>query len=138
MYKDATKRQAAGQRRHDRKVPLDFVVVVDGEFVKESPEDIISGTSDISSADRDFFASLDFMTGNINGEGLMNGCPFVGVRNSYEDFTVTRHRFEEFFVPEALRITYSDDVHSVVKEMVISEYTDWSQPDDIVRARETL
>ena len=119
------------------KFPMDLVTVVDGEFLTSSPYNIISHDSELSSEAKEFFSSLDFMTGITSGEGAMNIHPFVGVWNTFE-FAPSREEFEEKLIPEAVKIMYGDNVPNVVIDMIIHKYTNWTDPDSVEHVRQSF
>ena len=71
----------------------EFVPVVDGDFLTANPYDIINKETVLDQEVAGSFASLDFMTGLVSGEGIMNVGPFVGVKDS-ERFMMSRDEFE--------------------------------------------
>ena len=119
------------------KFPMDLVTTVDGEFLTSNPYKIISHDPELSTEAKDFFSSLDFMTGITSGEGAMNIHPFVGVWNTF-DFAPSRDDFEEKLVPEAAKIVYGDNVQRVVTDMIIHKYTNWTDPEAIEHVRQSF
>ena len=119
------------------KFPMDLVTVVDGEFLTSNPYNIISHNSELSSEAKEFFSSLDFMTGITSGEGAMNIHPFVGVWNTF-DFAPSKEEFERKLVPEAARIMYGDNFPSVVADMIAHKYTNWTNPDAVKHVRQSF
>ena len=117
--------------------PMELVPVVDKEVLVSNPYDIISHDSVLSQESKDMFASVDFMTGITSGEGAMNIHPFAGVFNTF-DFALTREEFEHQSVPEAARIMFGDNVPEIVADMIIHEYTNWSNPEDIDNIRQSF
>ena len=59
------------------------------------------------------FASLDFMTGIVSGEVIMNVGPFVGVKDS-ELFMMSRDEFEKTIVPQVLSLMFGDETSDVL------------------------
>ena len=119
------------------KFPMDLVTVVDGEFLTSNPYNIISHDSKLSSEAKEFFSSLDFMTGITSGEGAMNIHPFVGVWNTF-DFAPSKKEFEAKLVPEAARIMYGDDLPIVATDMIIQKYTNWTDPEAVEHVRQSF
>ena len=116
------------------KFPMEFVTVVDGDFVKSDPYEIIKEETSLDPGVVDFFASLDFMTGIVSGEGVMSVGPFVGVKDS-EHFTVSKDEFEKKIVPEVANLMFGDGISNVVTDLVIHEYSIWSDPESAENSR---
>ena len=119
------------------KIHLPFIPTVDGEFVKEPAKDLLTGDSDTSADDRAFFASLDFLSGINAQEGLASmNTPVAGVADMNQ-FEPNRTLFEEmllFMLPYEL----GADVPKLVKDLIVHEYTDWSNPENIEKRRNKL
>ena len=119
------------------KFPMEFVSTIDGEFLKTDPYKVVNHSPDLSDEQREFFASIDFMTGRTAQEGGMNMASFVGVYDT-ENFALTREQFEKETVPKAAKLMYGDDVPEVVHDMIIDKYTDWSNPDSVASIRKAF
>ena len=119
------------------KFPMNFITVVDGEFLASNPFNIISHDSELSSDAKELFSSLDFMTGITSGEGAMNIHPSVGVWKGF-DFAPSKEEFETKLIPEAVKIMYGDNVPNVVIDMIIHKYTNWTDPDAVESVRQSF
>ena len=111
---------------------IPFLPTVDGEFVKETPTDLLLSDSDISAEGRKFFGTLDFMSGINALEGLGAISPEGGIEDP-ENFKPNRIYYEEELIPRPLPygIDNGDDIPDILKDLVIHEYTDWSDPNDV-------
>ena len=120
------------------KINLPFIPNVDGEFVKEPAKELLTGDSDISADDRAFFASLDFLSGINAEEGLISmNSPVEGVADM-NHFEPNRTFFEETLLPFMLPYELETDVPQLVKDLIVHEYTDWSDPESIEKRRDKL
>ena len=107
------------------KLPLPFVFnVVDGEFLKDHPIDLLHGDSEISAAGRSFFSSIDFLSGFNKKEGCFS-LP--------ETFELNRLYYNETLVPVAIAVAFGLEstkrIPEHVKAAVVQIYTNWSDPD---------
>ena len=116
------------------KFPMEFVPVIDGDFLTTNPYDIINKETSLDQDHAEVFASLDFMTGIVSGEGVMNVGPFVGVKDS-ERFTVSRDDFVKKMVPEVANLMFGDDIPDVVTDLIIHKYSNWSDLDHVEHSR---
>ena len=119
------------------KFPMAFIPVIDGEFVKEDPVKILNGLTDPSSESLAFFASIDLMTGIVSNEGGMMASPCVDI-NDPEKFAPTAEELEEIIVPGVTKLMYGDDASDVISDMIIAEYKNWTDPDDVQNIRESF
>ena len=119
------------------KFPMEIVSVIDNEFLTAHPYKVVHPSSELSTDAKEFFASLDFMTGITAEEGAMNIGAFVGVFDS-ENFALTRQQFEKETVPEVAKLMYGEDVPDIVYDMIIHKYTNWSNPDSIESIRQSF
>lgn len=119
------------------KFQMPFIPTVDGEFVKEDPKDLLLGTSEISAKNREVFASVDLLMGMNIDEGLLALGPIIGVFD-VENFEPNRTYFEETLLPFILPYQLGADFPEVVKDIIVHEYTDWSDPEDMKKRRDRL
>ena len=117
--------------------PMELITVTDGEFLPANPYKVINIDSELSADAKDFFASLDFMTGLVSGEGGIIIHPFAGVWNTFE-FSPSRDEFENKLIPEAVKIMFGEHVPDVVKDMIKHKYTNWSNPDATESVRQSF
>ena len=115
--------------------PPPFIPNVDGEFLKETPENMIKIDYDIlTSKETPFFGTLDFLTGINADEGAIMVNPSRGVDDP-EHFEPNRTYFEEELIPKALSLALENSVPQVVLDIILHEYTDWNGPEDIKRIK---
>ena len=112
--------------------PCPFVPTVDGEFVKKPPKHMFDADSDEESYD--FFSTLDFLTGMTDQEGALAASPVAGIKDA-ENFTPNRTDFEEKLVPQAIAYPLGTNVPKVIKDLVVHEYTDWTNPENTEKIR---
>ena len=120
------------------KINLPFLPTVDGEFIKESPKDLLLGNSPISADDRAFFASLDFLSGINAEEGLVALNSLVAGVGDAGEFEPNRTLFEEELLPFMVAYELDTELPQAVKDILIHEYTDWSDPEDMEKRRTKL
>ena len=113
--------------------------VRDNEFVTYTPDAIFAESMDLS-PERNFFRSLDFLTGVNSLEGALLSQYFAFELNltNPEDITISREQFEDIFIPSALTTVLGSNVPQAAVKAAIFEYTDWSNPDDNNIHRETV
>ena len=119
------------------KFPLPFIVnVADGEFLKDDFNDILRGNSVLSTPGRSLFSSLDMISGITKNEG----CSMMGPAGASdpENFAPNRTQYENILIPFALSKAFGNDVSELVKCIVLQEYTDWTNPEEIVKIRNKL
>ena len=114
--------------------PMPFIPRIDGEFVKDASEDILTGNTRNSGPATDFFSTLDFMGGIDAEEGIAFLGMIAGVFD-LEHFEPSRNVFEDQIIPIALSYALGTDVPEVVKLLVAHEYTNWDDPEDMGERR---
>ena len=109
--------------RHSNIMAFPFIPSVDGDFVKEPIDDMINGDAILSSDAKQFFSSLDFMTGINADEGsiMLRGFLLLDA-----EIIPDKSYFENVFVPLSLHVAFGSEVPEIVKDIVTAEYTDWS------------
>ncbi|WAR18847.1 CEL-like protein [Mya arenaria] len=106
--------------------PMEFIPTRDGDFIPEYPEVLLHRNSAKSKVYRETFGDVDFMTGVVAGEGIVAILPIVGV-NDTEQFQVTRQKFEGELTTKIAKTYFGESSPDIVRKMIISEYTDWSE-----------
>ena len=119
------------------KFPMELVSVIDNEFLHSNPYKVISHVSNLTPEAKEFFASIDFMTGVTSGEGAMNVSPFVGIRDA-ENFALSRQEFEKTTVPTVAKLMYGDNVPELVNDIIIHKYTNWTNSNHIASIRKSF
>ncbi|XP_052767018.1 carboxylesterase 3-like [Mya arenaria] len=110
--------------------PMEFVTTVDDDLIPEPPNDLIHGDSDIAKERRNNFANLDFMTGLMSGEGLMNIASFCGVNDTL-GFSLTQEQLENEEIPKISKIMFGENASETINKLLIAEYTNWKDPSNI-------
>ena len=119
------------------RVELPFLPTVDGEFVKEDPKALLLGDSELSAKGRELFTSIDLLMGINSDEGLLMLSPMAGVEDP-ETFEPNRTYFEEKLLPLILPYELGADFPKIVKDVIVHEYTDWKDPENMERRRDKL
>ena len=116
-----------------------FLVSVDGIFIKGDslPAEIGIKYKKEEIESVKYFRSLDVMAGYNSDDGTF----LIAVKEflPMEDpgtFLPSRKEFTEQLVNMQLRLNFGSDVPSVVKSLVISQYTDWSDPEALESIRD--
>ena len=113
-----------------------FKPTIDNDFFVDTPYNIIFGKGSRSESARNFFASLDFVTGVNSFEGAI----FIAViqqllrTRDFHNLTITPLQFSDTIIPYIVE-QYMDvkDTSSLAAgtSLLNFEYTDWTQPDDV-------
>ena len=114
--------------------PMAFVPNIDGDFIKENPNDILNGNSEITSKGRGFFSTVDFLSGIDAEEGIQMLAPFLG-GTSPETFNPSREYYEQALIPAMVSFALGSDAPEVIKDLLVHEYTDWSDPENAEKRR---
>ena len=117
--------------------PMELTSVVDGEILKDDPYKVMNAASTLNPEVKEFFASIDFMTGITTGEGGMNNLVFAGIPDT-ENFAPSREEFEREIVPKATKLMYGESVPSVVSDIIVHKYTNWENPNDKNNIRQSF
>lgn len=120
---------------------LQFAPVVDGDFVVESPEDILFGNNSKSLAAREFYSTLDILSGVNNFDGALfisTVWPYVLGYTDVNNPRITRDQFENTVVLDtvASNLLPTDNyTRNVLQKVVAFEYTNWTDPDSFSSTR---
>ena len=114
---------------------------IDGEFLVESPHDIAFGNNSVSAAARQFFQSLDILTGVNNGDGaefILVVWLFALRQFDLNNLVVKQSDFSNavasWIISDAIR-PQNNVSDTALRKAISFEYVDWSDPDnnDILR-----
>lgn len=121
-----------------------FGPVLDNDFLVDYPEAIVSGNNPEAADAREFFASLDIITGVTNAEGAF----FVSlVWPSFLNYTdvdnlkITRDEFVQTVIKTSVKNflnTQYDKATQLISKTIDFAYTDWSLPNDSDKLRMSL
>ena len=111
--------------------------IVDHDFIIENPRDILFGHNPVSSGAREFFRTLDIITGVNNGEGGVETL-FIWLaelkQKDIDTLTVTVSDIRDTIVPwivsKALKKSPNNITLEALKTSIAFEYTDWQRPND--------
>lgn len=123
---------------------LQFLPVVDGDFLQESPEIILTGSNPISASAREFYSSLDILSGVNDFEGglyvLYVWQQILGYTNtSYP--VITRTDINDIIIPYVIDqiIPNGNDISKqILQKLLPFRYTNWSDPDSFESTRNNL
>ena len=119
-----------------------FGPVIDGEFVVDSPIDIVNGNSTKTAKARDFFASLDIIVGANN----LDGAAFFSVykillNHTTLEFNISKDEFRNTVVPVTLSqnsLHVENDIKAALEDVLAFFYTNWKDQDDYVTMRQRV
>ncbi|XP_053397712.1 cholinesterase 2-like [Mercenaria mercenaria] len=121
--------------------PLHFYPAVDGDFVAEIPEDILYGNSSKSSAARQFYSSLDILSGVNNYDGALymsSVWPFLLGYTNIDSPKITRDQLDNIVILDTVNSILSpkdNRTRDILQKVVIFEYTNWTDPDSFESTR---
>lgn len=111
---------------------------VDGEFIKEPLAKLFERAETEDCPEINFFRSLKLMNG-INGQEGALFLFMLGQPGGLDDIEITREQMNTQQVPGATALVYGfEEIPDVLKQIIISDYTDWGNPDDPKTIREQL
>ena len=118
------------------RLEMPFLPTIDGEFVKEHPEELLLSDSELSAKGRELFSSVDLLMGINADEGLIMLDPMAGVDDP-ENFEPNRTYFEEKLLPLILPYELGE-YPEIVNDIIVHEYTDWQDPENVAKRRNKL
>ena len=113
--------------------PSPFILnVVDGEYVKVSPYEMLFSNTSVTAPGQTLFSTLDFLTGVDAREGCVLASLFAGVADP-DSFEPNRTYYNENLIPQALAVAFgldsAADVPELVADVVRHQYTHWPDPE---------
>ncbi|XP_045197595.2 cholinesterase 2-like [Mercenaria mercenaria] len=120
---------------------LHFRPAVDGDFVAEIPEDILYGNNSKSSAAREFYSSLDILSGVNNKDGALLMLALWPRVLGYSDLNspkITRDQLNNIVVPHTIDdilLPKDNRTRDILQKLLIFEYTNWTDPDSFESTR---
>ena len=117
---------------------VNIVPTIDGKFIRNRLDGLLKKAQTETSEEIEFFRSLKLINGVTGSEGALFIMIF-GDAATLENFEVTREQMNTQQIPMAITMGLGKkQVSEVVKQLIISEYTDWKNPDDPKRLREKV
>jgi carboxylesterase type B len=111
---------------------------IDGKFIRHSPEEMLQKAETETCEELKFFRSIRLMNG-VNGNEGASALLMLGDAENLDDLEITREQMNTEHIPGTLAFLYGNKtVSDVVNQLMISEYTDWENPDDPKRLREQM
>ena len=117
---------------------------VDHDFVIEKPSNIVFGKNSVSFQARQFFRSLDILTGVNNGEGALYIVTLwmnLLRQTDMNNLTVTQSAFKNSIAPGVLSFAMeppANESRPALAEALTFEYVYWSDPNNNDKMRERL
>jgi acetylcholinesterase len=112
---------------------VDVTPTIDGKFIRKNPANMIKKADTDSWEEIDFFRSIKLINGVNGNEGGL----FLIHSETLEDLEITREQMNTQVVPGIMAMMYGNKpLPEFLKQLIISEYTDWENPDDPKRLRE--
>ena len=116
----------------------EYYPVVDGDFVKLKPADIISNKTILAWDILQFFGKFDLLIGVNSADGAVS-MPFVEdkLKSRNEDYSngYTQDMFEKDVVGTMLDALFINKTATVTKA-IVNQYVDWTSPNDKLRMRD--
>lgn len=112
----------------------DFAPVVDGEFLIDTPKEILDGNATKTAEARDFFGSLDIMVGLNDKDGAIY-FELIAEQLGYNDYSfdlttdVLKKQIVPYFVDTVLS-PKNNGTRKTMEQMLTFLYTNWDDPDD--------
>ena len=101
--------------------PFQFAPLVDGDFVKEPPKQLLDSVlNGPSSKGLSFFSKLDFMTGGCALEAACMLEAVSGVMET-EQFEANGTLFEDHLIPNALSLAIGKGLPETLRDVAIHE-----------------
>ena len=115
-----------------------FFPVVDGEFVKENPNDIMVNKTDLSWLIQKQFGNIDLIIGVNSAEEGMT-LPFIealflGGGNHSHGYSV--YELDNNIIPALYEYFLYKELPNVTHEAILHEYVDWKRPSDTYMIRD--
>ena len=111
---------------------------VDGKFIKNNLNELLKKAETETSEEINFFRSIKLINGINGNEGALF-LMMLGDAEALDDLEITREQMNTQQIPGAMAIVFGGKpVPDVAKQLLISEYTDWGNPDDPKRLREQV
>ena len=97
--------------------------VIDGNFIKDDPFNILNGHS-ISPDLIDMFLDVDLIIGVNSKEGLNT------FFYEFDNANYTKSDIDNTFIPQILAKNFEGNVSKLVKDVTVFDYTDWEHMDN--------
>ena len=121
-----------------KNVTQGYLPVVDGDFVKLKPTDIISNKTILAWDILQFFGKFDLLIGvnSAEGAGLIESVQ-EKMKSRNEDYSngYTQKMFENDVVGTIFDALYINKTYTVMKA-IVNQYVDWTCPNDKLRMRD--
>ncbi|XP_060574264.1 cholinesterase-like, partial [Ruditapes philippinarum] len=115
-----------------------FSPTIDGKFIRKNPANMIKKADTDSCEEIDFFRSIKLING-VNGNEGASFLIFLGNSKTFGDLEITREQMNTQLVPGTMAMMYGNTpILDFLQQLIISEYTDWENPDDPKRLREQV
>lgn len=112
---------------------ITFRPIVDGDFLVQSPLEILLGNDSKSAEARDFYGTLDIMSG-VNS---VDGALFLLLIDQTANANITSEKFSTDVVPPVLPVGLNDSDKDIITKLVALEYTSWTDPEDFTAIRKS-
>ncbi|KAL4218336.1 hypothetical protein ACF0H5_023074 [Mactra antiquata] len=112
---------------------------LDGDFFKRNPADMHTAALTDTVEEVEFCRSINLINGLNEAEGALFLMSF-GTMEQLEDLQISREQMNNEILPSLfpLMFGFTRPMPEIVKSMLISEYTDWSGPNDPLKLRQQV
>lgn len=118
-----------------------FLPSLDGEFIPEAPDALLSGKSIAGKSAMEFFSEIDYIFGVTSKDGAYVSSSWEQALKQYKvdiAFGIPRTFFETAYVPATLPLMTGGLSSKEAIKSAIFQYIDWTKPDDPIMIRNTM
>ena len=119
---------------------MNFKPVIDGDFIKANPHEIITSDGNMYAAERDGFLGVDLLLGLNNKEGGAH----VGLMwaqllgTNVSSFDIDSSQVRQIVVPTAMRLIFGGNISESVIETVNFQYSDITDPTNVEKPQQNV
>ena len=116
-----------------------FTPVIDGEFIKKDPLEILNSNDSETQNIRDFFSSVNLLTGINNMEGAMHVVRLWAplLNQQVESFQINKSSFRNVVVKTALDLVFASNLSDAIVDTVVFQYSDLTDPTNMLKLRQS-
>lgn len=114
-----------------------FTPVVDGDFILDEPETILTSNDTKFVQSREAFGEVDLMLGSTNQEGGTHvALMWSQLLNQHGDsFVVSKSDFSNIVVPTAMDLVFGENVPEAILQSVVFQYLNVKDSNDLTKLK---
>ncbi|KAL4235493.1 Neuroligin-2 [Mactra antiquata] len=114
-----------------------IIPTVDGEFFKLKPSTLMKLSLEETVEEIEFARTINFINGINEAEGAIS-LMMLGTPEEVENLQISREQMNDELIPLAFAFGFGfgRTLPEVVKKILVSEYTDWTGPNDPFKLRD--